>query len=354
MGHKSSELSGDDMSSDINTIPLLDHGEKGNGKKASPGDGRRSLSSSSSEKRNSRRPEGNIFLTLSKFTQQELPACKPVLTPGWVVEIVDRYDIACIPENLRKDRVPKHMKSPIFVYYQLDNYYQNHRRYVRSRSNEQLRYRKSENDTSDCDPEATTWNGSAIVPCGLIAWSLFNDTYHFTLNNSMALEVNKKSIAWKSDQYDKFGDKVYPKNFQSGGLIGGAKLNASQPLSEQEDLMVWMRIAALPTFQKLYGKIEVDLEPNEKITVVIQNKYNTYSFGGKKKLILSTTSWIGGRNDFLGVAYVTVGGLCIFLALSSALLHVVMPRPEEDIYYLSWNIRASGYLNQDGTTFRRP
>ena len=27
-------------------------------------------------------------------------------------------------------RVPRHMKPPIYVYYQLNNYYQNHRRYV--------------------------------------------------------------------------------------------------------------------------------------------------------------------------------------------------------------------------------
>jgi hypothetical protein len=37
-------------------------------------------------------------------------------------------------------------------------------------------------------------------------------------------------------------------------------------LSEQEDLIVWMRRAALPTFRKLYGKIEVDLEVNDEIT----------------------------------------------------------------------------------------
>lgn len=87
-----------------------------------------------------------------------------------------------------------------------------------------------------------------------------------------------------------------------------------------------MRTAALPTFRKLYGKIEVDLEANEKVTVVIQNNYNTYSFGGKKKLVLSTTSWIGGKNDFLGIAYLTVGGLCLFLAISFLIIYLVKPR----------------------------
>ncbi|MQM02910.1 hypothetical protein Taro_035675 [Colocasia esculenta] len=317
---------------------------------------------SSAAMRNSKKPQ------YSRFTQQELPAWKPILTPGWVistftfisvmfipiglaslfasqkvVEIVDQYDVACIPERLQNDMiayiqnkaidktctriiiVPKLMKNPVYIYYELENFYQNHRRYVKSRNDKQLRNKASERQTESCAPESYTPNGSAIVPCGLIAWSLFNDTYRFSLD-SKVIEVNKKNIAWKSDKDNKFGNDIYPKNFQSGSVIGGAKLNSSIPLSDQEDLIVWMRTAALPTFRKLYGKIEVDLKSDEKITVTIQNNYNTYSFGGKKKLVLSTTSWIGGKNDFLGVAYLTIGGLSLFIAISFILIYVIKPR----------------------------
>ncbi|CAL2244515.1 unnamed protein product [Prunus armeniaca] len=317
--------------------------------------------SSSSTKRKSRRPK------YSKFTQQELSACKPILTPGWVisifvtigivfipigfaslfaservVEIIDHYDKDCVPLRYTDDKlafiqssktnktcirrltVPKQMKSPVYIYYQLDHFYQNHRRYVKSRSDSQLRSKSDENKTSTCAPERNSPNGT-IVPCGLIAWSLFNDTYKFSVKNKQ-LGVNKKDITWKSDQGNKFGSDVYPKNFQSGGLIGGAKLNSSIPLSEQEDLIVWMRTAALPTFRKLYGRIEVDLEANDVVIVTIENNYNTYSFGGNKKLVLSTASWIGGKNYLLGVAYLTVGGLCLFLAISFILLYLIKPR----------------------------
>ncbi|XP_015579304.1 ALA-interacting subunit 1 [Ricinus communis] len=329
-------------------------------------------------KRNSRKPK------YSRFTQQELPACKPILTPGWVitafvavgiifipiglttlfaservVEIVDRYDKDCIPHNYQNESleyiqssntnktctrsltIPKQMKSPVFIYYELDNFYQNHRRYVKSRSDKQLRSKAGETNTDSCKPEAVTPSNAPIVPCGLIAWSLFNDTYGFSLKNK-ALYVSKKNIAWKSDQNYKFGSDVYPKNFQTGGLIGGAKLNSSIPLSEQVDLIVWMRTAALPSFRKLYGRIEMDLEANDVITVTIENNYNTYSFGGKKKLVLSTTSWIGGKNDFLGKAYLTVGGICLFLAISFILVYVIKPRPLGDPSYLSWNRNSSG------------
>lgn len=343
---------------------------------ASSSSGAAGSADASAPRRNSKRPK------YSKFTQQELPACKPILTPKWVisafllvsvvfipigvaslfasrdvVEIVDRYETECIPPDKRSDKVkyiqttenttcsrtltvPKRMKHPIFVYYQLDNFYQNHRRYVKSRSDAQLKKNSSADDVSSCKPEDMA-NGKSIVPCGLIAWSLFNDTYSFSRNNQQ-LNVNKKDISWKSDRENKFGKDVYPTNFQNGTLKGGASLNPLIPLSEQEDLIVWMRTAALPTFRKLYGKIEVDLQANDIIQVILENNYNTYSFNGKKKLVLSTTSWLGGKNDFLGIAYLTVGGLCFVLALTFTVVYLVKPRRLGDPSYLSWNRNPGG------------
>lgn len=337
--------------------------------------------SSTSTKKSSKKPK------YSRFTQQELPACKPILTPGWVIvafiavscvfipigitslnasqdvtEIVFRYDMDCVPpaysgnliafiqnSNTNKSctkvlSVPKRMKAPVYIYYQLEDYYQNHRRYVKSRSDKQLRKKGGENDTNTCTPEGKLGDDKTpIVPCGLIAWSLFNDTYKFSVNDG-SIPVNKKGIAWDSDVKHKFGSDVYPKNFQTQGLIGGGKLNNSIPLSEQEDLIVWMRTAALPNFRKLYGKIETNLEVNHNISVVIENNYNTYAFGGTKKLVLSTASWIGGKNDFLGIAYISVGSLCLFLALIFLLVYIFKPRPLGDPSYLSWNRNPTGML----------
>ncbi|KAI4312361.1 hypothetical protein MLD38_037178 [Melastoma candidum] len=304
---------------------------------------------------------------LNQFTQQNLPACKPVLTPASVItiflmlgmtfipigiialrasqkvnEIVERYDADCVPPEYRNNKVAyiqdssipkkcsrtvkveKLMKAPVFIYYQLDNYYQNHRRYVKSRSDNQLLQGLNYSKTSSCKPEESS-NGLPVVPCGLIAWSLFNDSYTFSRGMEL-LQVNRKDISWKSDRDHKFGKEVYPFNFQNGSFIGGGTLDPNIPLSNQEDLLVWMRTAALPTFRKLYGRIEEDLHPGDLIEIDLVNNYNTYSFGGKKKLVLSTTSWLGGKNDFLGAAYIFVGCSSIFMALVFLLLHLKNPR----------------------------
>ncbi|CAA7056747.1 unnamed protein product [Microthlaspi erraticum] len=232
------------------------------------------------------------------------------------------------------------MKNPVYVYYQLENYYQNHRRYVKSRHDGQLRSPEDEHDVKSCVPEDNV-GGESIVPCGLVAWSLFNDTYDFTRNNQK-LSVNKKGISWASDRDSKFGKNVFPKNFQKGSPIGGKSLDPKIPLSEQEDLIVWMRTAALPTFRKLYGKIDTDLEAGDTIEVLLQNNYNTYSFNGKKKLVLSTTSWLGGRNDFLGIAYLTIGSICLSLAVFFSVLYLAKPRQLGDPSYLSWNRSPGG------------
>ena len=49
--------------------------------------------------------------------------------------------------------IDKEVEGPLYVFYQLDNFYQNHRRYVKSRDNGQLggKY-KTVAELTDCDP----------------------------------------------------------------------------------------------------------------------------------------------------------------------------------------------------------
>lgn len=65
-------------------------------------------------------------------------------------------------------------QGDVYMYYGLTNYYQNHRRYVKSRDDEQLLGRLSLTPSSDCVPFAVAEDGRPIAPCGAIANSLFN------------------------------------------------------------------------------------------------------------------------------------------------------------------------------------
>lgn len=72
--------------------------------------------------------------------------------------------------------VPADLQPPVFLYYKLTNFYQNHRRYVKSYDPSQLRgdnKSPSALNKGDCKPLAEI-NGKAIYPCGLIANSIFN------------------------------------------------------------------------------------------------------------------------------------------------------------------------------------
>lgn len=46
---------------------------------------------------------------------------------------------------------------------------------------------------------------------------------------------------------------------------------------------------------------------------------------------------MGGKNPFLGIAYVIVGGICILLGVLFTVTHLFKPRKLGDHTYLTWN-----------------
>ena len=85
--------------------------------------------------------------------------------------------------------IDKEINSPIFLYYELDNFYQNHRKYLKSKNSKQLLGEAVTNvDTQSCSPKITNKemgknisfkgknlsNDEIAYPCGLIAFSFFN------------------------------------------------------------------------------------------------------------------------------------------------------------------------------------
>jgi LEM3 (ligand-effect modulator 3) family / CDC50 family len=165
--------------------------------------------------------------------------------------------------------IPNDIGPPVLLYYRLTNFYQNHRRYVKSLDTDQLLGKALDNNTiggSACDPlKLNDTSNKAYYPCGLIANSLFNDTINTPLaitapgrpDGLETYPMTNQGIAWSSDTelYKKTAytrDQVEPPpNWRNRYPDGYTAENDIPDLSQYEEFQVWMRTAGLPTFSKL-------------------------------------------------------------------------------------------------------
>lgn len=388
-----------------------------------------------------------------RFISSRLKAWQPILAPRHVVPCYLASGVVCISigivllltshsveehvvdyTDLPTDRhgvgtfdikIDKDMEPPIWVYYQLDGFHQNHRRYEKSRRSSQFSEgdvpnpKTSTQDLPECKPWIAT--GSRInYPCGVIAQSVFNDTYVLTVRSPeetghgrrLAIDSRAETIAWKADTQDgKFSNKnpealtldnvdnqvllnmwilerfppvvceqdvisaerpfipvyVAKKNvtlagnnsvrqvevtdcrgFSSGqphcnfvrdgrpfDCVGNFhKVQVKDWGIENGHFIVWMRVAGLPSFMKLWGRIDTAVKAGSTITVHYVSNFPVKPNHGRKALVLSTASFLGGRNDFLGWGYLTVGGCCLVFGLAFLWRNIAKPRPLGDMSIL--------------------
>ncbi|KAK6059253.1 / CDC50 family protein, LEM3 family [Cooperia oncophora] len=304
----------------------------------------------------------------SKLRQQQLPAWQPILTASTVIPTVIGIGVIFIPigvalylasegvneyvldyTNCAIDsqctltfNVTKDMQGDVYFYYYLENYFQNHRRYVKSRNDKQ--YLGNLMEVSDCEPFAYDDNKVPIAPCGAIANSKFNDTYdliYIEKGSRIAVPVTKDGVLWDVDKNKKFKNPPIP----AGGTLCDAFKGTVKPPNwkvepcmedgfENVDLIVWMRTAALPNFRKLWRLLDRTSEnplaggrfreglPAGQYQVTVHSNYPVAVFGGRKSFVLSTTSWAGAKNSFLGIAYMVVGSLSIVLGVIFIGIHI--------------------------------
>jgi hypothetical protein len=103
-----------------------------------------------------------------------------------------------------------------------------------------------------------------------------------------------------------------------------------------EHFIVWMRTASLPKFKKLYGRINSDFKKGDTIHFEVEANFEVRSFNGDKSIVIATTGQFGGKNPSLGIAYMAVGSLSMFLGLFYAVKQLIMPRPLGDPKMLNW------------------
>ena len=85
-----------------------------------------------------------------------------------------------------------------------------------------------------------------------------------------------------------------------------------------------MKIAALPTFRKLYGRINSDLKKGDILAFDIDSRFDVDAFSGKKAIVVATAASF--ENTFLLWAFVTVACVCLAVALFFGLVQALAPR----------------------------
>lgn len=207
-----------------------------------------------------------------------------------------------------------------------------------------------------CDPlQGNETSRLPYYPCGLIANSLFNDTFESPVltnniaSSSGAYNMTKTGISWDSDKdlYKKsnynYDQALPPPNWRVRYPNGYTAKNPIPNLQEDESFQVWMRTAGLPTFSKLAmrndtakmraGRYQVDIVDSTcprcwymETQLTFRLDFPVTTYGGTKSILISTRTVMGGKNPFLGIAYVVVGGICILLGALFTAAHLIKPR----------------------------
>ncbi|XP_068016773.1 cell cycle control protein 50C-like isoform X2 [Melanerpes formicivorus] len=217
------------------------------------------------------------------------------------------------------------IRGDVFMYYGLQNFYQNHRQFMISRSDAQL-LGQNANIPKNCAPFATYQNGTPMAPCGAIANSMFN------------VPLLKTGNCWWTDKNVKFRN---PESYNlSSAFAGTARPPYWQKpvyaLDEEdernngylnEDFIIWMRVSAFPTFRNLYRRVLrvrqfADGLPAGNYTFFISYNFPVSKFKGRKHVILSTVVWSGGSSLFLGIAYVVTGSAATLTGFVITAIHL--------------------------------
>jgi len=247
-------------------------------------------------------------------------------------------------------------EGPLYLYYKLTNFFQNHQRYYQSRSIDQLQGTNMEESDVELDCNPLYKNGSMLLnPCGLIANSFFTDIITLDSNSSVPsnqFTLDESGISLKADR-----DELYKQvdgfkyrettstNCVANDLPADCKSytdsktgksylyyypdeDSVQYLYESypdqispidgvtdEHFIVWMRVAALPTFRKLYGKIDGSFKSGDVLVFNVTANYEVDSYDATKSLLLTDLGDYGGKNIFMGQVYITIGVLCLFFGL---------------------------------------
>jgi hypothetical protein len=263
----------------------------------------------------------------SRFRQQQLHACRIFLTPLstailYAIMSIISFGVGAAYTSATGDllhlefnytegtanfdlTLSKNYSGPFYVYYALNHFYQNHFLYSESKNWEQLEgdaYSKDA-DLDSCVPVIRNASDSFFVPCGAVSLSVFNDSFTFS--------SNFPSIEFSEIALPQFRDVFRPANivYQASDDWLNETLFPGKQINER--FINWHRIAAMPSFPKLWGKTtdKVVLIADVNYTIEIENHFPVSQFEGEKWLVIAQTTWLGGQNRYYGPFFFGLGSI---------------------------------------------
>jgi hypothetical protein len=254
-----------------------------------------------------------------------------------IIQVKERYDNVADCDNTKWDtrtaceveiKIEDDMEGPVYFYYYLTSYYQNQRRYVKSRSKEQLKGKDlTETGLAECEPVITMdklgrlkqdlqgavdlEDDDVANPCGLVAKSFFNDTFTLYSPQGTEVTIDTEDIAWQEDI-----DRGF--NHMHSNWTEAQWTDVENGIAYLEHFIVWSRLSGLPNFKKLWGVIDDDLDAGTYKLIVnscdVNTAYPTTDWDGTKAVLLSTTNGFGGDNTILGSLYLAFGSVSYLLS----------------------------------------
>jgi hypothetical protein len=277
--------------------------------------------------------------------------------------------------NINKD-----IDGTLYLYYELTNFYQNNIKYQKSIPWTQLtgEYVAEADLETTCSPLVLN-NSLLLNPCGLVAQSFFTDIYALntagsTINgatpSSTALDETDLIFTEESlfvqptgfvyAEVDSCSDSCssvglttctcytdaaagkyylyYYPNDDTTAYLHEMYPDHISPIDgvTDEHFKVWMSISALPTFRKLYGKLEGPFKSGDKVVVDVRSLYDVESFHSTKSLVLTETYSLGLKNAGLGVTYIVCGAISLLMSVAFLLKQQISPRPLGSPAELKW------------------
>ncbi|CAJ1351333.1 unnamed protein product, partial [Effrenium voratum] len=211
--------------------------------------------------------------------------------------------------------LPHDITDPM-LFYSVGPIYQNDNAYMKSEVVQELYGQEAPAGKREqrCPERVREWDGLPLVPCGLKAQSLFNDTFEVVGHT-----IDHTDIAWQQD-IDRYGNTSdYPQPDKGRWLFQVFPESISKELNvKDEDFVNWMRPSAVPRVWNRVGFLKETLYAGQTYTIKMQSRFNVATIpGGFKSLVITEHSELfGTRHD--GFAYVLgfAGLICLLMGLA--------------------------------------